>query len=93
MKFIYLLPLALIPLGLIGCHSKPEPSHYAHHQTEYFEQLKHNKVKSDDMVNWKNIGPGMSGYNEELWTHPDDPNVILMGPDMHVAYGSWDQSV
>ena len=56
----------------------------------YFEKLKNQKVISDPSVEWKNFGPGMSGYNEEFWCHPTDPNVMFMGPDMHVAYGTWD---
>ena len=56
----------------------------------YFEKLKNQKVLSDPSVEWKNFGPGMSGYNEEFWCHPTDPNVMFMGPDMHVSYGTWD---
>ncbi|WP_366182552.1 hypothetical protein [Flavobacterium ovatum] len=57
---------------------------------KYFEKLKEEKVISDPSVEWKNFGPGMSGYNEEFWCHPTDKNVMFMGPDMHVTYGSWD---
>lgn len=56
----------------------------------YFKTLKNERVDSDPIVQWQNIGPGMSGYNEELWLHPADANVMFMAPDMHVAYGSWD---
>jgi photosystem II stability/assembly factor-like uncharacterized protein len=56
----------------------------------FFLRIKRERVESDPIVDWHNIGPGMSGYNEELWTHPSDPNVLLIGPDMHVSYGSWD---
>ncbi|APZ45527.1 hypothetical protein BW723_04110 [Polaribacter reichenbachii] len=59
-------------------------------QKKYFNKLKNEKVISNPSIEWKNFGPGMSGYNEEFWTHPTDPNVMFMGPDMHVSYGSWD---
>ncbi|MBB6431336.1 sialidase family protein [Algisphaera agarilytica] len=32
----------------------------------------------------------MSGYCEEFWCHPTDPDVMFMGPDMYVSYGTWD---
>ncbi|MFW2377548.1 MAG: WD40/YVTN/BNR-like repeat-containing protein [Cellulophaga baltica] len=56
----------------------------------FFEQIKTEKVISDSSIVWKNFGPGMSGYNEEFWTHPSDPKTMFMGPDMHVSYGTWD---
>ncbi|WP_405247200.1 hypothetical protein [Cellulophaga sp. Asnod2-G02] len=56
----------------------------------FFEQIKTEKVISDSTIVWKNFGPGMSGYNEEFWTHPSDPKTMFMGPDMHVSYGTWD---
>lgn len=59
-------------------------------QKKFFKEIKTEKVISDTSVVWKNFGPGMSGYNEEFWCHPTDPNVMFMGPDMHVSYGSWD---
>lgn len=57
---------------------------------DFFKQLKTEKVISNPSVEWKNFGPGMSGYCEEFWCHPTNSNVMFMGPDMHVAYGSWD---
>ncbi|GJM62489.1 WD40/YVTN/BNR-like repeat-containing protein [Persicobacter diffluens] len=56
----------------------------------FFNSLTKDRVTSDPSVEWVNFGPGMSGYNEEFWCHPTDPDVMFMGPDMHVAYGSWD---
>jgi len=56
----------------------------------YFKRLKSEKMISNSSIEWKNFGPGMSGYNEEFWCHPTDANVMFMGPDMHVAYGTWD---
>lgn len=56
----------------------------------FFRKIEIEKVQSDPSVEWKNFGPGMSGYNEEFWCHPTDTNVMFMGPDMHVSYGTWD---
>lgn len=57
---------------------------------KYFNQLRKERVTSTTAINWRQFGPGMSGYNEELWCHPSDPKTVLMAPDMHVCYGSWD---
>lgn len=59
-------------------------------QKQFFKKIKNERVVSDQSVVWKNFGPGMSGYNEEFWCHPTDPNVMFMGPDMHVSFGTWD---
>jgi hypothetical protein len=32
----------------------------------------------------------MSGYCEEFWCRSMDTNVMFMGPDMHVSFGTWD---
>lgn len=57
---------------------------------QFFKTLKTEKVTSDPAIEWKNFGPGMSGFCREFWCHPTDSNVMFMGPDMHVSYGSWD---
>ncbi|MDO6802326.1 hypothetical protein Q4595_07675 [Wenyingzhuangia sp. 1_MG-2023] len=59
-------------------------------QKKFFKKIKTEKFISDPSIVWENFGPGMSGYNEEFWCHSTDPNVMFMGPDMHVSYGSWD---
>lgn len=58
--------------------------------SDFFHQIRTERIQSDPLVEWKNFGPGMSGYNEEFWTHPTDTDVMFIGPDMHVSYGSWD---
>ena len=58
--------------------------------SDFFDKIRNERVSSDPNVVWKNFGPGMSGYNEEFWCHPTDTNVMFMGPDMHVSYGTWD---
>jgi len=57
---------------------------------DFFNKIKSERITSDSSVEWKNFGPGMSGYCEEYWCHPTDTNVMFMGPDMHVSYGTWD---
>lgn len=57
---------------------------------EFFKTIKNKRIESDPSVVWKNFGPGMSGYCEEFWCHPTDENVMFMGPDMHVSFGTWD---
>lgn len=56
----------------------------------FFDKIKTERIISDPAVEWKNFGPGMSGYCEEFWCHPTDTNVMFMGPDMHVSFGTWD---
>ncbi|WP_243739412.1 WD40/YVTN/BNR-like repeat-containing protein [Flavicella sediminum] len=56
----------------------------------FFRKIKTEKIISDPAVEWKSFGPAMSGYCEGFWCHPTDPDVLFMGPDMHVSYGSWD---
>ena len=56
----------------------------------FFNIIKNKRIESDTTVVWRNFGPGMSGYCEEFWIHPTDPDVMFMGPDMHVSFGTWD---
>lgn len=56
----------------------------------FFHRLATERVESSPLVEWRNVGPGMSGYNEKIWPHPTDPQTVFLGPDMHVSYGSWD---
>ncbi|WNJ16565.1 VPS10 domain-containing protein [Pontibacter sp. G13] len=56
----------------------------------YFDLLRVQRSASVDTIVWKNFGPGLSGYCEEFWCHPTDTNVMFMGPDMHSAFGTWD---
>ncbi len=80
-----LLSFALTIIGSLSIISSS-----AQLNTEYFERLKSNKVTSTDKIEWVQFAPGTAGYCEEFWCHPTDPNTILIGPDMHVAYGTWD---
>ena len=58
---------------------------------EFFKKLQTEKITSSDCLKWKQFGPGMAGYCEEFWIHPTNDNVMFMGPDMHVSYGTWDR--
>ncbi|MFC3122756.1 VPS10 domain-containing protein [Agaribacter flavus] len=95
MLFIRLFTVSCIVSALLACtkqqnEQQAESSTIASSTQVYFEKLKSERVESDPIVKWQNIGPGMSGYNEELWTHPTNPDVMFIAPDMHVAYGTWD---
>ena len=57
----------------------------------FFKKLQTEKITSSDCLKWKQFGPGMAGYCEEFWIHPTNDNVMFMGPDMHVSYGTWDR--
>ncbi len=58
---------------------------------QYFKELSQGRVESSSEIEWRNLGPGMSGYNETMIIHPADDNVLFLGPDMRVSYGSWDK--
>ncbi len=58
--------------------------------SDYFNRLNSETVKSSDAVEWTQFGPGMSGYCEFFWCHPTDPKTIHMSPDMFNAYASFD---
>ena len=84
MKFHSTLVLLLVT-HFIGCNNVKQKE-----EKNFFEKIRKEKIISEQSVEWKNFGPGMSGYCEEFWCHPTDANVMFMGPDMHVSYGSWD---
>ena len=56
----------------------------------FFNTIKNEKAVSNALIEWKNFDSGMSGLNEKFWYHPIDTNVMFMGPDMSVAYGTCD---
>ncbi|MFI3269479.1 MAG: hypothetical protein SNG14_04330 [Rikenellaceae bacterium] len=87
MKRLLRLSLTLSALALcVGAHSaKPTSS------AQYFKKLAAGRVESSQDIEWRNLGPGMSGYNETMIIHPADDNVMFLGPDMRVTYGSWDK--
>ncbi|WP_066631068.1 VPS10 domain-containing protein [Labilibacter marinus] len=81
MKRIYFFTISLLLFAVVNAQLTTE---------EFFTKMKNEKVVSDASVDWVNVAPAMSGYNETFVCHPTDPNVMFMGPDMHVSYGTWD---
>ncbi|MCL7764533.1 T9SS type A sorting domain-containing protein [Polaribacter sp. Z014] len=61
--------------------------------TPFFEKIRTERIASDQSVTWVNFATGTSGYCEEFWCHPTDTNVMFSGPDMHAAFGTWDNGV
>ncbi len=57
---------------------------------DYFNNLKSQKVASSSNFEWRQFGPGNSGYCEEFWIHPTDPNCFYMSPDLSNSYGTFD---
>ena len=58
--------------------------------TDYFQKAHTEVIPTTDEIEWKTIGPGMSGYCEEFWCHPTEEGVMFMSPDMGNSYGTWD---
>ncbi len=65
-------------------------SYAAERVPAFFEELRSGRVESSEMVEWQQVGPGMSGYCEEFWCHPTNVDVMFMSPDMYNSYGTWD---
>ncbi|WP_166461213.1 VPS10 domain-containing protein [Flavicella sediminum] len=59
--------------------------------SNYFKKLQTQKVPSNPSVKWTVIGPGTSGYSEELNIHPYDSNVMFLNYDMGNGYGTWNK--
>lgn len=60
--------------------------------TAYFKKLQTEKVSSDERLKWTLIGPGNSGYSEDLFIHPTDPDVMFLNYDMGNAYRTENKS-
>ncbi|KAA1245388.1 T9SS type A sorting domain-containing protein [Aquimarina sp. RZ0] len=57
---------------------------------DYFNALKASKQLSNPDFEWRQFGPGNSGYCEEFWVHPTDPDCYYMSPDLSNTYGTFD---
>ncbi|MFI3268775.1 MAG: hypothetical protein SNG14_03330 [Rikenellaceae bacterium] len=57
---------------------------------EYFKKLQTERVTSTDLIEWHQFGVGTAGYTENIWQHPTDKLTMIMSPDMHNTYGTWD---
>ncbi|MDO6802932.1 hypothetical protein Q4595_10770 [Wenyingzhuangia sp. 1_MG-2023] len=60
--------------------------------SSYFKKLQTEKVSSDERLKWTLIGPGNSGYSEDLFIHPTDANVMFLNYDMGNAYRTENKS-
>lgn len=60
---------------------------------QYFKDLQTKKQTSTKDVNWTNVGPGMSGYNEIYYAHPTDPNSMYMSLDMGNSFYTHDNGL
>jgi len=58
-----------------------------------FTDLKNKQVASTPYLKWTNFGPGMSGYCDEFFVHPTDPNTMHMSLDMGNAYYTHDNGL
>lgn len=52
----------------------------------FFEKLQKNRETSSAAMTWTNFGPAMSGYCDELWIHPTDPDWMYTTLDMGNCY-------
>ncbi|WP_303317230.1 T9SS type A sorting domain-containing protein [Flavivirga abyssicola] len=58
---------------------------------DFFDLIKTTDVASDASIKWVQFGPGMSGNNNSLYTHPTDPDVVYTSPNMGNSYRSTDR--
>ncbi len=57
---------------------------------DFFNALKAGKKASNPEFEWRQFGPGNSGYCERFWVHPTDANTYYMSPDLSNSYGTFD---
>ena len=74
--------LAMMSMFVISCEQRQIP--------RYFEKLQSEKVKSADIVSWRQFGPGSAGYCDIVEYHPTIANCVIMSPDMYNNYRSLD---
>ncbi|WP_010178729.1 T9SS type A sorting domain-containing protein [Aquimarina agarilytica] len=72
-------------VGVLACTSYAQTL-----DQDYFDNLKSKKQLSSSNFEWRQFGPGNSGYCEEFWIHPTDPTCFYMSPDLSNSYGSFD---
>lgn len=82
-----LLLIAAISAAPLSVGAQKLPSEKS--AKNYFQELQTKRVESTDYIQWHQFGPGTSGYCEMVWCHPTDPQTLIMSPDMHNTYGSW----
>ncbi len=60
---------------------------------EYMHRVKNERIESDEVVSWKQFGPGNSGFVNFLRYHPLLPNICMTSPDMGNTYQTEDNGV
>ncbi|MCL7764513.1 hypothetical protein MPF19_13905 [Polaribacter sp. Z014] len=79
-KFLKSMLVAFLVVGSLTAQNK-----------KYFKTLQTKKVTSDPSLKWTVIGPGTSGYSEDLNIHPYDSDVMFLSYDMGNGYGTWNK--
>lgn len=93
------IPLFIFVIALFSCkknlpidlvkeaeqESIPEKKPIVVHEA-YFKKLQTETVISNPNIQWINFGPAMSGYCDEMWIHPTDPNYMYTTLDMGNCY-------
>ncbi|MFR9565272.1 MAG: hypothetical protein SNG14_07085 [Rikenellaceae bacterium] len=78
----------LLAASIVGVAAQALPSDKA--AKSYFKKLQSERVESSNYIDWVQVSPGTSGYNEMLWVHPTDSKTLITSPDMYNTFGSWD---
>ena len=82
----YLTTLLIFALGIITYGQNRQ---FSTQDTPIdFEKLSIERVASSSLVQWKQAGPGNGGYSHLMQYHPNLPGVVVLVPDMWVAYQS-----
>lgn len=80
MKIFYFIVMAAL-LSFVATSAQTPP---------YFQDLQSKKMPPSPYIRWTNFGPAMSGYVDEYFLHPTDPNSMYMSLDMGNSYYSHD---
>ncbi len=88
MNYKTLTTTLLLSLAIASVTAQILPSDKA--GESYFKRLQSERVTSTDRIEWHQFGVGTAGYCEMIWQHPTDKDVMIMSPDMHNTYGTWD---
>ena len=62
-------------------------------EPDFFDLIKTIDVVSDSSIKWVQFGPGMSGNNNSLYTHPTDPDIVFSSPNLGNTYRSTDKGL
>ncbi len=76
----------LSPQTTAAAESKIPEKRVAKFNKSYFNKLQTQVVESTQKVEWRNLGPALSGYCDEFWIHPTDPDYMYTSMDMGNSY-------